>query len=886
MNKIRLVTISLLLSLFSSFTLEAASPDLSQAKKLCTNATEAQKQAAKAAGYDVDSLCASLREQTDTDKTLLDVQTPAILPRDIKALEELGLEKNKHQETTEKIAKVDEPLEKFGYDLFAGEPTTYTPVGNIPVPSNYIAGPGDMVRVQLYGKENSSYELQVGRDGAIQFPNLGPIYVSGLSYDELKAKLNEQIQEQIIGVQANISMGELRSIQVFISGEAYRPGAYTVSSLSTILNALYVSGGVKEIGSLRNIQLKRNGRLVSTLDLYDLLLRGDTRGDRRLQAGDVIFIPSVKKTASIAGEVVRPAIYELKGEKTLAELLSLAGGLLPNAAPEASRVQRVDANGSMTVVDVNLKTSTGKKARLQNGDLLQVFPVLERQENVVNLEGHIYREGAYAWRSGLRVSDIIKTTDMLKPNANLDFALLIRETKPLKSLQPLKIDLRAISENKASATNLQLEARDRIIVLSNAIEKKAIQEHKEQIERKEIEKLQESNKASAFNLTSTTNQSSRKKSGNESEKNEALINEELGLELRNALVIELVSNLKSQASFKSPAKVISVTGAVKFPGEYPLTDNMTAVDLIFAAGGLQESAFAVEAEVTRYDLNDPLEAKVTHATVDLQQEFLGNVSFQLKPHDQLKIKVTPEYRDFSNVEVSGEVKFPGEYRIQRGETLSQLIKRVGGINAFGSARAAVFSRRELREHEEKELRKLKERLRQDVAAAELENKNIGKSADVDSAKSLLDVLDTTEATGRLVVDLQGIIEGSVSDVMLKDGDKLYIPAHRQEITVVGEVQVPTSHLYNDNLDYDDYILRSGGEKETANSDAIYIVKADGSVVLPNRSGWLTHGEHEVQAGDTIVVPLDTSRVDGLELWTKVSQIVYQLALGAAAVNSF
>ena len=832
---ITLITIGLLL--LNTNVSVGANPDLSQAKRLCSNATEAQKQAAKAAGYDVDSLCSSLKQQTETDRTLINVQTPAILPRETAQPEDVGLDKNSHQITTEKMAQVSQPLKKFGYDLFAGEPTTYTPVGNIPVPANYIVGPGDIINVQLYGKENNSYQLQVGRDGAIQFPELGPIYVSGLNYEELKESLNQQIKEQILGVQANISMGELRSIQIFVLGEAYKPGAYTISSLSTMLNALYVSGGVKEIGSLRNIQLKRNGQIVSTLDLYDLLLEGDTRKDQRLQAGDVIYIPSVKTTASVSGEVVRPAIYELKNEKSISELISLAGGFLPNAYPKASKVQRVTNSGNMTVIDVDLSSKSGSLTRLKNGDLVQVFPALEQQKNIITLAGHVYRPGVHSWRAGMKVSDIISNVELLKPNANLDFVLLVRETQPLKSIKPLKINLREILNNPLSESNISLESRDKIIVLNNAIDETV-----------------------AKGKTKT--------------------------QVRNELISQVIIQLKAQANLDEPTKIISIKGAVKFPGDYPLIEGMSVVDLIHAAGGLIESAFALNAEVSRYDLTDPLEAKVAHLKVDLQQEFLGNVSFKLNPHDQLNIKVLPEYRDFAQVIVRGEVSFPGEYRIQRGETLSDLIKRVGGLNQYAHVEAAVFSRKELREHEQKEIRKLQDRLQQDIAVAELEDKNIGKSTDIDSAKSLLDILATTEATGRLVINLQDIIEGKFEDVVLKDGDSLYIPAYRQEITVVGEVQVPTSHLYDPQLDYDDYILRSGGEKDTANDDAIYIVKANGSVVQPNRNSWLNNNDYIVEPGDTIVVPFDTQRVDQLELWSKVSSIVYQLALGAAAVKSF
>lgn len=207
-------------------------------------------------------------------------------------------------------------LELFGYDLFSGTPTTFAPATDIPIPSSYIVGPGDTVEVQLFGKENEQYDLVVSREGILNFPAIGPVAVAGLTFREMKQNLQQRIKEQMIGVKASISMGALRSIRIFVLGDAERPGSYTVSSLTTMTNALFVSGGVKTIGSLRNIQLKRNGKVISSLDLYDLLLKGDTSRDKRLQPGDVIFIPPVNKSAGIKGEVRRPAIYELKKERT------------------------------------------------------------------------------------------------------------------------------------------------------------------------------------------------------------------------------------------------------------------------------------------------------------------------------------------------------------------------------------------------------------------------------------------------------------------------------------------------------------------------------------------------------------------------------------------
>jgi polysaccharide export outer membrane protein len=205
-------------------------------------------------------------------------------------------------------------LEPFGYDLFAGVPTSFAPATDIPVPPEYKIGPGDTIDVQLFGKENRQYSLVVNRDGTINFPGVGPANVIGLDFQEVKQLLLDQVSSTLIGTSAAISMGALRSIRVFVLGDARRPGSYTVSGLSTMTNALFLSGGISGIGSLRKIQLKRSGKLIQTLDLYDLLIRGDTKKDVRLQSGDVIFVPPIGPTVGVGGYVKRPAIYELTSE--------------------------------------------------------------------------------------------------------------------------------------------------------------------------------------------------------------------------------------------------------------------------------------------------------------------------------------------------------------------------------------------------------------------------------------------------------------------------------------------------------------------------------------------------------------------------------------------
>ncbi|PXF63047.1 SLBB domain-containing protein [Kangiella spongicola] len=898
-------TLGLLLSIFTlAIASDSVANDLSQAKQLCQNATEQQRQMARAAGYDVDSMCASLKQQ-GSSSTAEKQSGSSVMPRelaDFPSQQNSAKEANENKEQ-EKLPKVERELKRFGYDLFAGVPTTYTPVSNIPVPSNYIVGPGDTVKVQLFGKENNSYELTVERDGSIQFPQLGPINVAGLSYTELKQSLNQRISEQYIGVQSNISLGELRSIQVFVLGESFKPGAYTVSSLSTVMNALYVSGGLTEIGSLRNIQLKRNGKVISTVDLYDLLLKGDTSDDQRLQSGDVIFIPSVKKTASVAGEVVRPAVYELKGEKTVNELIELAGGLLPNAYKSDARIERVSKSGQQTVVDLNLNTRTGLNTKIKSGDLLKIFPAVEREENVIELIGHVYRPGLIKWTKGLKLSDVLKSELKLRPHANIDAVIVFREKDALGIIEPYIVNLRSIW---AGDNEFKLHSRDKVIVLSNQITEKDISLYLErakkvQLERanfqKELDSITEKDELTT-NIGDYAGLESKIQRRKQSESlesrvlnSESVEYDELKLaqirqEIRNEPLSKFIAQLKSQASNQSVAKLVKISGGVKFPGQYPYQKNMSVLQLIQLAGGLTEVAYLANAEVTTRTFSVDGGVNIRHKGISLQEVFLGESGATLSPFDEVNIKVSPNITEEIYVDVTGEVRYPGRYRVARGETLSQLINRVGGFTKYAHPKATVFSRKTLRQHEQKKLEQLQSKLRQDIAISELEDTNIGKSADIESAQSLLNILSSTEATGRLVIDIDSILADNSEDIILKSGDKLIVPSFRQEVTVVGEVQVATSHLYSEKYDYQDYIDRSGGEKDTANSDAIYIVKADGSVVLPNQSSWLSHSSSNIEPGDTIVVPLDTPRVDGLELWSKVSQIVYQLALGAAAVNSF
>ena len=357
-------------------------------------------------------------------------------------------------------------LKPFGYDLFERSPSTFAPATDIPVPADYVIGPSDTVYVQLFGNQNTEYFLTVSREGVINFPEIGPLSVSGLTFPDMRAMINERITEQMIGVRASITLGELRSIRIFVLGEVMRPGSYTVSGLSTMTNALFASGGVHTIGSLRNIALRRDGVTISTLDLYDLLMRGDTRGDARLQPGDVIFVSPIGKTVAIDGQVRRPAIYEIKSERTVADLVALAGGLNANANRSSVKLERIVPGRGTTVEDIDMSVQTGGQQTIRDGDIVRVLPNLAQLENSVRLEGNVFQPGLYQWYPGIRLSNLLPAPELVRPMSDLNYVLIRREREPNVDTDVVSADLAAIWQRRPGANDIALEPRDTVFVFN------------------------------------------------------------------------------------------------------------------------------------------------------------------------------------------------------------------------------------------------------------------------------------------------------------------------------------------------------------------------------------------------------------------------------------
>jgi len=717
-------------------------------------------------------------------------------------------------------------LKPFGYDLFAGNPTSFTPINDIPVSSDYLLGSGDSLKVNLYGKENQSYELAIDQEGMVYLPDLGPLSLAGLSFAEAKQQLINTIDQKMIGVKASISMGQLRSIRVFVLGEAYLPGSYVVSSLSTITNALVLSGGVSTSGSLRNIQLKRRGKLIQTLDLYDLLLKGDTSNDAQLKSGDVVFIPPVELTVSIQGEVRRPAIYEIIKDNSAKQLIALAGGLLSTAQPSLTKIQRISTNDKKLLLDVDL-TQANKSVKIQNGDDIYIPANLGILNGVVTVSGNALRPGIQSWQPGVRISNIIDAVG-LSPNTDLEYALIKRYLSPSGELKVISFSLSEVIEHPGSDKDLPLMEQDELIL---------------------------------FELFGSN---------------------------RNQTIEGLINELRVHADVLQASQEVTVGGNVRYPGTYPLVENMQVEGLIRAAGGLSEKAFQLRAELSRTEFDKQQERKQYRVDLNLSQK--DSLNFTLKSRDVLQIKTIPDWAESKQVTLSGEVKFPGVYPIYKNDTLAALLGRAGGLTEHAYAPGALFTRVDLKKQQAQQLKQMQDRLAEDIAKAELlaanQNSDVKGSADVAEAQKLLSQLKSTAAIGRLVIDLQKILdEKSTHSISLQAGDALVVPTIKNSVTIIGEVQLPISQVFETELGYWDYINRSGGTTDKADEDRIYIIKANGAVKMPESSSWFASKGTQIAPGDTVVVPLDADRLDQIVLWRDMSQILYQIALGAAAVSS-
>jgi protein involved in polysaccharide export with SLBB domain len=856
----------LLLSLVLLFPLCVQAQSITPAQIEQFKSLPKAQQEALARQYGVDLNQLSQSRQPEANQPVQPIVRP--LDESDAGEHQAGDEKIRDQEQKKRdqaFAEKNHGLKPFGYDLFAGSPTTFAPVTEVPVPAEYTLGPGDVLKVQLWGNQSLRLELTVSRDGTIEFPERGPVSVAGLTFQQAREQINRMVSEQYIGVKAAVSLGELRSIRIFVLGETRTPGSYSVSSLSTITNALYVSGGIKNTGSLRNVQHKRNGQLIGTLDLYDLLLRGNTSDDARLQPGDVIFIPPVGPRVGIEGEVYRPALYEIDKGTRLEDVVALAGGLTPQAYPQITKIERTNDDFLRIIAEADLTQASGKQAKVKSGDRISVASIADVTGQYIEVRGAATREGKYAWVPGMRVSSVIRNTDAdLLKFADTNYAAIVRTNPDTQQISVLNLELRKAIHNPGGKEDLQLHEEDQLLFFTDAGKVPF------ELDKQEAEARTDQNAGN----------------GNNTQKRE--LKTKAVQFTRANLFQSVIKRLKAQAGPYAPQQTIRISGPVRYPGEYPLPATGLIQDAIFVAGGLTDSASVYSAELARRYTDDEGVEQIDIREVNLAKALKGESDIRLQSRDRLLIKATPSFGTTRTVTLKGEVRYPGEYTFREGENLHDVLIRAGGLTENAFPRGAVFTRAKLRQREAERLRDAEERLKSNLLGVQLKGDNFGGQAAqrVDEVKDLLDDVQSTRPVGRMVIDLPKVVSDSdYQPIRLQDGDELTVPTIPQSVSVFGEVQFPTSHLYNSGLTVDDYLNRSGGPTRQADEDQIYVVKADGSVMLPEKSAWFGGRSQQLQPGDTIIVPVDVDRLNQLELWTNVSQIVYQMALGAAAVGN-
>jgi len=938
---------------------QAQEPSAAQMAAFQSLSPAEQQRLAKQFGVDVPSATASNAGQP-LPQTLVKENAPAPVAEvssEVAEGEDVIAQKSIEVEETQKKAQATPPLRYFGYDVFSGTPTSFTPIADLPVPLDYIVGPGDELSIQLFGKENERYLLTVGRDGAIDMPKLGPIPVAGNSFKQVKEDLALRIKKQIIGAEVSIGMGQLRLMQIYILGDAAHPGAYNLSSLATVSQALIVAGGIAETGSLRKVEVRRGGRSVAIIDLYDLLVRGDLSNDVRLQSGDAVFVHPVGSRVAIDGEVLRPAVYEIKQATVLKDLISIAGGLLPEAYDKSVQVKRQSDDG-IRVVSQDYSRATGQVYRLKAGDSVFVQKRNTGFREQIVLSGAFIQPGRRGYSQGMRVSDVLGNVDAnLRDDADLSIAMLVREQA--RHVQVHYLDLQKIMGSSQSSDNIALQPGDELVVMPTYLSYQgnnkqadigAIAQKRNDLIAPALQKIRQQSKAGPLSevvsISGAVNFSGDYPYANnmslvelitvaggvnnaaslsvalfvrhdqlgqpnvEYIKVDALAGDNRILQAGDELIVlpstsrfsgnneeelqayrsarlQLIAALLEEIKYHTKAgqaeKTIEISGPVRFPGVYPHASGLSLEDSLYLVGGLGEITDRKHAEVSHLSVEGG-GPELSHSYINLL-DTVSVKSFKLQPRDRVNVFENNDWRNTNlRMTLTGEVKFPGVYVVQRGTTIKQLIERAGGLTEYAFPDGAVLTRESLKEREAKELLRLRDRLKEEVATLSLRKSSpiSGLSVSPTEAINAVDQLSSKEALGRLVIDLPSILGSDLKGLLsIEDGDRLHIPAHISTVTVVGEVQYASSHLYQEGLTYKDYISRAGGVRQRADKGRVYIIRASGEVVLPKNS-WFGVSVNE---GDTVVVPINAEYTDKLTMFSTVTQILYQMGVAYDAITN-
>ena len=698
-------------------------------------------------------------------------------------------------------------LPLHGYNLFDGG--MFTPSQNVPVPGDYVLGAGDEVQLRVWGSIDADLRLVIDRNGQVSIPKAGTFTLAGIKASELNAVMRAQIARSFNNFQVAASLGQLRSLPVFVVGQARKPGAYNLSSLSTLISALFETGGPAASGSLRNIQLIRDNKTITRLDLYKFITEGSTIADQRLLPGDVILIPPAGPRVALLGPLDNPAIYELApGGEPLGRLLAFAGGtsaMTDTKKVLLERLQSSPGNQAPRTVEERALDANGLQTPLRDGDVVTLMKLRSEFDNAVTLRGSVAQPLRHAFKPGMRVSDLIPDRQALidpvyyrRKNALVQFE---RGTDP-RTQDP------------------------------------RIQDPRTQDPRIQDPRIQETRLPDPLAL------------GTDSSRQ--------------------VSLAQAADQFKNMFNEIN--------WDYAVIERLDPATL--------------RPNLISFDLNQAVVARNPLANLELKS---GDVVTVFSVKD---IPV-PANRRSAFVRIGGEVNAPGLYQIQAGETLSQLLRRAGGISPNAYIYGTVFNRETTRKQQQSNLNQAVRRFESEMSgqtAALVQN-----SQDTDKAsllaqtqaaqRQMLAKLKTLEATGRISLEIDPLMP-ILPDMPLEDGDQITIPERSGFISVFGAVLTESSFLQRNSASVRDYLVRAGMTRY-ADDSAVMVLRADGSVES-DTGGWfsgLSKGlmGKPLYPGDAIFVPEKVDRRTGyVQFMTAAkdwTQLVYQLGIGAAAIKT-
>jgi protein involved in polysaccharide export with SLBB domain len=761
---------------------------------------------------------------------------PRLLPRSSRVVGPLRT-KTEFQQYAEDTTGRQLPV--YGRQLFDQIPTTFAPVENVPVPADYVLGPDDQLLIRAWGKIDLNTRVTIDRNGQISLAKVGTLTVAGLHYSQVESYLKTAIGRLYKDFELNVTIGQLRSIQVYVLGNARQPGAFTISSLSTLVDALFWSAGPSATGTMRDIQLRRDGKTISDFDLYDLIARGDKSKDVRLLPGDVIFIPSIGPQVAITGDVNEPGIFELRGSTAAGAAIALAGGMTSLASIERAVIERVENHSSRTVTEFSLDTQ-GQARQLNDGDILRVFPLSPKFANAVTLRGNVAVPGLYSWREGMRVSDLIPSRSML----------ITRDywNKQNHLVQP--VALRPFSASSMNAVNNQQSNQ------------------------------QSNTNAGAQTETQTGPQTDM---GGESRV------DAFGNPRKAATGGKGIENSENQDASQSSDQ--SGGGKSTAPSERGgvLTQTITSVGKNSAEINWE---YALIERLDERDLSTHLIPFRLASAIDEP----GSADNQaLRPGDVVTIfsradLELPMEKHASFVRVGGEVNAPGIYRVDPGATLRDVVGMAGGLTKHSYLYAAIFTRVSTRLAQEEELRQSSEQMQRELAAKFANASTPGmQPGQLSLQQDALAKLTAIKPTGRVVMAMKTDAKSvaDIPNIPLEDGDALYVPPILSTVQVAGAVYNTNAFRYVPGASLSSYLSSAGGPTREADSHRMFVIRADGTVISRQSRRSYSHVNFDklrLLPGDSIIVPTKLkigSKTAEIMQWT---QLMSQMALTAAALS--